>query len=177
MGNLIFSQNYTLDKNTAYDAIVKRYFCEHLIKVVVEAVMLVSLSAILLVSVIISADVMSTLLLFVSIIALVSVFFSPMSQAKMSAAVFENGVEFELSLFENGICIDRLEQKTEMNFESISALLELDDYFYITTQNRFFPVPKKNFSEEQIEKIRSVAKKKLQNRYKNKQKSVKTNNK
>ncbi len=170
MGELIFSQKYTLDKSGAYDAIVKRYFCEHLVKVIAEAALLLTVAVLLAISAISSADIMSILLLLVCLIALVSVFFSPLSQAKMSAAVFQKGVEFEFSLFENGICIQRDEQKSDLSFDSISSFLELDDYIYITTQNRFFPVPKSDFLEEQIEEIREIAIEKLQNRYKNKKK-------
>lgn len=177
MGELLFSNKYTLDKKTAYDAIVKRYFCEHRVKVIVEAALLSILAVVLAVSAFSSDDTMSILLFLVSIIALASVFFSPMSQAKMSAAVFESGVEFELSLFENAVCIQRSEQKTEMSFDSISKLLEIDDYIYIFTASRFFPIPKSDFSVEQQKKLREVFEEKLQNRYKNKQKTVKTNNK
>lgn len=177
MGNLLFSNKYSLDKKTAYDAIVKRYFCEHLVKVIVEAALLFIVAAAFAASALTSADVMSILLFLVCILALASVFFSPMSQAKMSAAAFENGVEFELSLFENGVCITRAEQTTELVFDSISKLLELDEYIYIFTASRFFPVPKSDFSVEQQMKLREVFEEKLQNRYKNKQKSVKSDNK
>ncbi len=177
MGELLFSNKYSLDKKTAYDAIVKRYFYEHRIKVLVEAALLFVVTAAFAISAFTLADIMSILLFLVCIIALISVFFSPMSQAKMSAAVFENGVEFELSLFENGVCIQRAEQKTEMTFDSISRILELDEYIYIFTASRFFPVPKSDFSEQKLLGLKESFEKNLQERYKNKQKSAKPNNK
>lgn len=177
MGKLIFSNKYILDKKTAYDAIVKRYFCEHLVKVIVEAALLFIVAAAFAASAFTSADMMSILLFLVCIIALTSVFFSPMSQAKMSAAAFENGVEFELSLFENGICIARAEQTTELDFTSISKLLELNEYIYIFTASRFFPIPKSDFSRERLSELKESFEKNLQERYKNKQKLVKSNNK
>lgn len=166
MGELKFSAKYDLNKKTAANAIIKRYFSEHIVKCSIQAAILLVLGVLFAVTAIAQGDGMSRFLCIVCVVAIAMVFYMPVSQAKMQAARFENGVDFELSLFENGICITRGENQTQMPFEEISKALELEDFFYIESKKRFFPVPKSSFEQAQITQISQTLSNNLSERVK-----------
>lgn len=166
MGEQIFSQSYRLNKKIAFNAIIKRYFCEHLVKCLIQAAILFALAIYLIFDIVYFNNGMSKFLLVACVLAIGMIFVGPVSQAKMSAARFEDGVDFTFSLFENALVVSRGEVKTEMIFSEIAKALELKDFLYIESNNRFFPIPKSDFENSQLEKIKAVFEKNLEKRYK-----------
>ena len=173
MGELKFSESYRVDKKIAKTAILKKYFAEHLVKTLIQSLLFALLAVYFLYGAIAVKDRMSVFLCAVCISGIAAVVLKPFIEAKSSAAAFGDGFDFKISFYENGVSIERGEKVTELAFDDISKVLELADFIYIESKNRFFPVPKEFFEDSVLEEMRESFLKNLEERYKNRDKKGK----
>jgi hypothetical protein len=120
-----------------------------------------------------TGDSMSIFLLAVCFAFVVFVLLNPILSANSEAKIFGRGVGFTFNLYKDGIVIDRgADKKTELPFESISKALDTDDFLYLESNNRFFPVPKNVFCDLEVSAITKNLFKNLDERYKNRLKKT-----
>ena len=157
---------YTLTRKTCARAVYKRYFYENRIKVLVYTIILSVLSVAFLVYGIISGEKLNWLLFLASIVTLITVYYLPVSNARMIASAFERSQDFDFELKETGIVItpDGRNPK-DISFEDISRVLELKEFYMISTGSRGYPIPKKWVSQEHQEMLTNAFSKNLNEKY------------
>ena len=173
MTELILSREYHLDSKTVRSAIIKKHFTEHLIKTIIQSALFFLMGVYFTLNAIYTLDKMSVFLLVVCFAFVLVVLLNPILTANSESKVFGRGVMFTFNLYKDGIVIDRgANKKTELPFESISKALDTDDFLYLESNNRFFPVPKNVFADIEVSSITMNLFKNLDERYKNRLKST-----
>lgn len=172
MNQLIFSQDYRLDKKTVRSAIFKKHFTEHLVKTIIQAGLFLLMGIYFTLNLILTGDRMSIFLLVVCFAFAIMVIANPFLTANSEAKIFSQGVDFKFYLYKEGVKIARGETETELVFESISKALDTDDFIYIESKQRFFPIPKDVFDDLKRAGIKKVFSENLEERYKNRVKKT-----
>ena len=172
MTGLIISREYHLDSKTVSTAFIKKYFTEHLVKTLIQAALFFLMGAYFTANFILTGDKMSIFLFCVCFAFVLVVFLNPILTAKSESKVFGRGVCFTFNLYKEGIIICRGEKQTELSFESISKALDTDDFLYIESNNRFFPIPKNVFGDLEVSVITKRFFENLDERYKNRLKKT-----
>ncbi len=173
MTELIISREYHLDSKIVRTAIIKKHFTEHLAKTIIQASLFLLMGIYFTLNLIFTGDSMSIFLLAVCFAFVVFVLLNPILSANSEAKIFGRGVGFTFNLYKDGIVIDRgADKKTELPFESISKALDTDDFLYLESNNRFFPVPKNVFCDLEVSAITKNLFKNLDERYKNRLKKT-----
>ena len=173
MTELIISREYHLDSKIVRSAIIKKHFTEHLAKTIIQASLFLLMGIYFTLNLIFTGDSMSIFLLAVCFAFVVFVLLTPILSANSEAKIFGRGVGFTFNLYKDGIVIDRgADKKTELPFESISKALDTDDFLYLESNNRFFPVPKNVFCDLEVSAITKNLFKNLDERYKNRLKKT-----
>ncbi len=172
MGEKIFSECYSLDEETAQRLIYKKRFLGSPIKLIFELVLVACAAVYFAVSFLIYKDTLSLLLMIFCIFLFASAFISPYLSSKAQARIFESGVSFTLSLFENGALIERGENKTELEFKKIKEVILSQDCLYIESEKRYFPIPIKSFSEQNLKALKEIFEDNLTEKFKNRQKKI-----
>ena len=173
MTELIISREYLLDSKTVSSAFIKKHFTEHLAKTLIQSALFLIMGIYFTLNLILTGDKMSIFLMVVCFAFVLVVFLNPILTAKSESKVFGCGVRFTFSLYKEGIVIDRgLDKKTELPFESISKALDTDDFLYLESNNRFFPIPKNIFDDIEVSLITKRLFKNLDERYKNRLKKT-----
>lgn len=173
MTELIISREYHLDSKIVRSAIIKKHFTEHLAKTIIQAGLFLLMGIYFTLNLILTGDSMSIFLLVVCFAFVLVVLLNPILSANSEAKIFGRGVGFTFNLYKDGIVIDRgADKKTELLFESISKALDTDDFLYLESNNRFFPIPKNIFCDLEISAITKNLFKNLDERYKNRLKKT-----
>ena len=173
MTELILSREYHLDSKTVRSAILKKHYTEHLAKTIIQAALFFLMGVYFTLNLIFTHDSMSIFLLLVCFAFFLVVLLNPILTANSEAKVFGRGVMFTFNLYKDGIVINRgANKKTELVYESISKALDTDDFLYLESNNRFFPVPKNVFADIEVSVITKNLFKNLDERYKNRLKKT-----
>ena len=173
MTELIISREYHLDSKIVRSAIIKKHFTEHLVKTIIQAGLFLLMGIYFTLNLILTGDSMSIFLLVVCFAFTAFVLLNPILTANSESKIFGRGVGFTFNLYKDGIVIDRgADKKTELPFESISKALDTDDFLYLESNNRFFPVPKNVFCDLEVSLITNNLFKNLDERYKNRLKKT-----
>ena len=105
------------------------------------------------------------LLCVLSFLRVVTLFYIPYSNAKISAAAFENGKEFSFELIEGGAAIKAKEgERKEILFKNTDKAFETKGFFIIATKERFYPIPKEFMEKKQISELSEVFSKTISNK-------------
>ena len=173
MTELILSREYHLDSKTVRSALIKKHFTEHLVKTIIQASLFLVMGIYFTLNLIFTHDSMSIFLMVVCFAFVLVVLLNPILTANSESKIFGRGVGFTFKLYKDGIVIDRgADKKTELPFESISKALDTDDFLYLESNNRFFPVPKNVFADIEVSAITKNLFKNLDERYKNRLKKT-----
>ncbi len=134
---------------------------------IIYTAVLVILAVIFAVTAIKTGDDSQWILFAVCLVALSALYYMPYSNARISAASFDRGMDFEFELYDEGVYITpECRGKKEIAYTNISKAIELYDYFIIVTDNRFFPIPKSFMEEEQIKELAMVLENRLGKKFK-----------
>jgi len=105
------------------------------------------------------------LLCVLCILRVATLFYIPYSNAKISAAAFENDKEFSFELIEGGAAIKAKEgERKEILFKNADKAFETKGFFIIATKERFYPIPKEFMENEQISELSEAFSKTFSNK-------------
>lgn len=158
---------YFLDKKIAAKAFLSYHKTDKRVKIIIETVLLGALIGMFLHSFIVSKDRMQLFLLFASLVVLFMVYYAPFLSAKSLGEKFKSGLEFNLELTQNSIKIKpQTAEEKELSFEEISKAVENRQFFFIVTNDRFYPIPKEQMKQDEILLFSESLKKGLEVKFK-----------
>ena len=156
--------NYILNKQNATLATVQAYNFQKKKSLIINTI----ISALIFIASIImgikTGERMMFLISIVCIIRVISLFYAPYSDAKISSGAFYENKEFNFELIENGAAITpKDKERKEILFEDAKAF-ETKNFFIITLNSRFYPIPKEFMEKEQILELSEVISKTFSNK-------------
>ena len=157
--------NYILNKNNTTKATVQTYFYQNKSKIILNSILCAVFFAAALVMGIKTKERLMFLICIVCAIRVISIFYTPYSNAKISAGAFYDNREFSFELIENGVAITPKdsERKKILFGEKVKAF-ETKDFFIVLSNSRFFPIPKEFMDNEQISALSEVISKTFSNK-------------
>ena len=173
LGDTLVMAEYNLDRQTAQDAMIKRYFTHKRVKVIVQTLLLLALSVLSIISIFFiqheyaQYDYVSVLMLVACAIGLFSVYYFPVSSAKQSGARFDHRVYYTFELFEVYAAVTANgHSRSLLPYRDIYIVTENKDYYYIEIDKRLFPITKADISPEKQATISKILAEKLGKKYK-----------
>ena len=159
------SFNYILNKKNTVKASLQMHFYENRVKIIWGVVLTAVIFAFALILGIKSGERLLFLLSAFCFVRVISLFYLPYSNAKISAQAFSEDKEFNFELMENGVAITpRDSERKEILFDEKIKAFETKDFFIIISKERFFPIPKEFMEKEAISQLSDVFSKTFSNK-------------
>ena len=173
LGDTLVMAEYNLDRQTAQDAMIKRYFTHKRVKVILQTLLLSVFAILSVISIFFMQyeyaqyDYLSVLVLVACAVGLFSVYYFPISSAKQSGARFDHRVYYTFELFDAYAAVTANgHSRSLLPYRDIYIVTENKDYYYIEIDKRLFPITKAEISPEKQAVISKTFSEKLGKKYK-----------